>query len=170
MGAKNSATSTGNKQAPDNKPMHKCGECESYGSLKNSGKASRADGSRVWERDHIPAKATLFKRAKVLFNTMSADVYECAKGKIESRGMAIVIPRKSHRNFSKTCGSKNTKKQIRQDAKSKESMTAAVNRDTKALQAHLDDTDCGPAYADAVKELKKFDFDQMIRDAVNECK
>jgi hypothetical protein len=167
----NALTSTGNKQGPDNKPMHKCGEVGSYGGLKNSGKASRADGSRVWERDHIPAKATLFKRAKVMFNTMSADVYECAKGKIESRGMAIVIPRKSHRGFSETCGSKNTKKQIRQDAKSKESMTAAVKRDTKALQEHLtEDTDCGPAYAAAVKELKKFDFDQMIRDAVNECK
>ncbi|MDX8450955.1 hypothetical protein, partial [Mesorhizobium captivum] len=86
------------------------------------------------------------------------------------RGMAIVIPRKSHRNFSKTCGSKNTTTQIRQDAKSKESMTAAVNRDTKELQDHLNTTDCGPAYAAAVKELKKFDFDQMIRDAVNECK
>jgi hypothetical protein len=171
MGAKNSATTSGNKQGPDTKGMHKCGEVAGYGSLCNSGKANRADGSRVWERDHIPAKATLFRRAKVLFKTMSEAVYDCAKGKIESRGMAVVIPRTSHRNFSPTCGSNNDAAKIATDSKSKANMDAAVKRDTDAMQKHMDKDipQCAAAYAAAVEKIKDFDFDAMIKKAVKEC-
>ncbi|TJV46828.1 MAG: hypothetical protein E5Y16_02010 [Mesorhizobium sp.] len=168
MGAKNSATSTGNKQGPDNKPMHKCGEVGSYGSLCNSGKASRADGSRVWERDHVPAKGTLYARAVKRFGPFDPDVAKCVKGKVESRGMAIVIPRKVHRADSETCGSLN-KPLMKPDAETKQSMKDAIKRDTDAIQAALDDTECGPAYAAAVKELKEFPFEDMIKEAVKEC-
>src|SRR4051812_21550647 len=113
MGAKrrNAARASGNTQPSQNKSMHSCGEVASYGSLCNSGKASRTDGSRVWERDHIPAKATLLARAKTRFKTMTGEQIGCVKVKVEARGMAVVIPRKSHRGHSPTCGSKNTKPQ-----------------------------------------------------------
>ncbi|RWK52287.1 MULTISPECIES: hypothetical protein [Mesorhizobium] len=82
--------------------------------------------------------------------------------------MAIVIPRKVHRADSETCGNLN-KPLMKPDAETKKSMDAAIKRDTDAIQAALDDTECGAAYAAAVKELKEFDFEGMIKEAVKEC-
>ena len=87
------------------------------------------------------------------------------EGKLEGKGMTIAIPRASHRQFSPTCGSKNTPTQIENDAKD---LKGAAERDTAAMQAHLDatDLDCAKAYAEA---SKAHDVEQMIKDAADEC-
>lgn len=166
---KNSAATTGNKQAPTDKPMHKCGQCEPYGTLCNSGKASRADRSRVWERDHIPAKATLFRRALKLRKDMKPKHYACVKSKLEYRGMAVVIPRPAHRAASPTCGNLN-KSLMKDDASSAEKMQKAIDRDTAAMQVHLGETDCAEEYEKAAAKIKEHDVDKMVRETVDECK
>lgn len=131
-----------NAQSPQ-LPMHRCGQVASYGRLTRTGRATqnprgtgrkKRRGSRVWERDHVPSKAALFKRAEKMYGLKKPSaLYSCVTGKLEDRGMAIVIPRKTHRGFSKTCGKRNTKKLIKDDAATKASLDAAIKRDVAAI-------------------------------------
>jgi hypothetical protein len=178
----NASTVPGNQQSPNDKPMHKCGQEGSYGGLKNSGRASKNPekgkkrGARVWERDHVPSKAALFKRAEKLCGLRPGKtpaqkaLYDCVRGKLEYQGSAIVIPRKVHRGSSKTCGKRNTKKQIKDDAATKESLDAAIKRDTDAIIEALKGTECEQAYRDAAKQLKTgAEIDKMVKDAYADC-
>jgi uncharacterized Zn-binding protein involved in type VI secretion len=133
----NAATAPGNQQAPTTVVMLECGETGSYSKLQEKGAAPD------YERDHIPAKATLreaaFKRAKDAGKSLDDDQRKCIAKRVEARGITVAIPKTSHRGFSPTCGShKNTSAVIKTDADSPESLKAAVDRDIKAMQNHLD--------------------------------
>ena len=143
-----------------------CGEVGTYSEL-NKKAAKPVD----MERDHIPSKAALFERAKQIKSDMTTDEFKCVKGKLEGRGMAIAIPRSAHRGFSPTCGSKNDDAQIRGDGKSPESMKAAAERDTKAMQEHMDKDhkECAKAYEEAAKKVKEHDTEKMCEEAIAEC-
>lgn len=159
-----------NTQAPQ-KPDLSCGECGSYSKLQE--KRAKELG---FERDHVPSKAALreaaFQRAKPKRLTKAQKT--CIAGKVEARGITVAIPRSSHRNFSPTCGSKNNKAQLKQDAKNPKSLREAVERDLTAMQEHLrsresPDPACGKAYAAAAKEIKEHDNESMIKQAIKEC-
>lgn len=148
-----------------------CGECGSYTKLQE--KRAREPG---YERDHIPSKAALreaaFQRAKP--KRLSEAQKTCIAGKVEARGITVAIPKSSHRNFSPTCGSRNTEAQLAKDAKSPKSLAEAVDRDLKAMQKHLDskgspDPACAKAYRAAAKEMKEHDNEKMMKQAIKEC-
>jgi len=166
----NSGTMPGNQQPPTTKIMLECGESGSYSKLQQKGAAPD------YERDHVPSKAALrdsaFNRAKKAGKKLNGDQKDCIAKKVEARGITVAIPRSSHRNFSPTCGSRNTTTQLAQDAASPESLKAAVDRDTAAMQAHLDGPpkhDCADAYRAASAQIKAHDNEDMIKKAIKEC-
>ena len=144
------------------KPMLECGEVGTYGQLKK--KRAAPD----FERDHVPSKAALLQNAKNKAPGMTGAELKCVKNKLTSRGMAIAIPKSAHRGFSPTCGGRNTPAQISGDAKD---LSGAIDRDTAAMQSHLDATNpaCAAAYKEAVEKVKNHDNDSMIDNAINEC-
>lgn len=160
----NSATSPGEGQAPQKVDLT-CGECGSYTKLKE--KRAREPG---YERDHIPSKAALRDSAINRYKpkVMSKDQVKCVAGKVEARGITVAIPRGCHREFSPTCGSRNTEAQLAKDAKTPESLAAAVDRDLAAMPANLDPA-CKAAYAEAAKKIKEHDNEKMIEKAIDEC-
>jgi len=159
----NSATLPGNQQAPKPPlPMHECGQVDSYSKLKRTGRA-KPD----YERDHVPSKAALFARAKSTPPKMGAEQTKRVKKCVEARGIAIAIPKPSHRGFSPTCGSKNNATQIAGDASD---LNKAKDRDLTAMKEHLKGTDCEAAYKEAAKEVEEFDHEAMIKKCKNDCK
>lgn len=161
--------------ATGKKYVHECGEVGSYGTLCYD---KRTDGK--FERDHVPAKAQLFARAKKnkKYQGLGENGAACVIGTLEYRGLAIVIPIASHRGYSPTCGSRNTSSRIASDSKSPASMKKAINRDLREMQKHLDDKakngtqadkDCAAAYRKAARKARKQDPDKMIKKAVADC-
>ncbi len=160
----NSGTVPGNQQAPKpKKPWHKCGEVGGYGKQCRTG---RAKGK--WERDHVPSKAALKRaaekgRPKVTDPAAMKRVMAC----VEARGIAIVIPKRYHRKFSRTCGSKkNTPAQINNDAKD---LKKAAEKDLRAMTKALKGHSCEAAYKKAAKEVRKFDHKAMIKKCKKDC-
>lgn len=144
------------------KPMLECGECGSYTKLRK--KRAAPD----YERDHIPSKAAVLKAAKDKRPNMSKAEIKCVKRKVTARGITVALPKSSHRKFSPTCGGKNTKTQISDDAKD---LATARDRDIKDMQEHLDNTKspCAAAYREAAKKVKEHDNEKVIDDAIKEC-
>lgn len=119
-----------------------------------------------YERDHIPSKAALRDAAINRYKpkVMSKDQVKCVAGKVEARGITVAIPRGCHRDFSPTCGLRNTEAQLAKDAKTPESLAAAVDRDLAAMPANLDPA-CKAAYAEPAKKIKEHDNEKMIEKA-----
>jgi uncharacterized Zn-binding protein involved in type VI secretion len=143
-----------------------CGEVGTYAELKK-----KAAQPVNMERDHIPSKASLFSRAQQIKDDMTTAQFGCVKSKLEARGMAVAIPRTAHRGFSPTCGSKNNSAQITSDGSSAAKMSAAAERDTAAMQKHIDEAhpECSKAYGDAAKKIKENDNEKMVKQAIKEC-
>ena len=163
------ATMTGTKQADSDASANEnveCGEVGTYADLKKKA-AKPVD----MERDHVPSKASLFSRAKQIKEDMTEAQFGCVKTKLEARGMAVAIPRTAHRGFSPTCGSQNTASQIASDGSSRDAMSKAVDRDTSAMQEHIEDKhpDCSKAYEKAAKKIKEHDNEEMVNNAIDEC-
>ena len=159
----NTACLSGETQAPVVvKPMLECGECGSYSKLQK--KRAAPD----YERDHIPSKAAVLQAAKNKKPGMSKEELKCVKRKVSARGITVAIPKSAHRKFSPTCGGKNTKQQIANDAKD---LNKARDRDIDAMQEHLDATnpECAKAYKEAAEKVKEHDNDKVIKDAIKEC-
>jgi uncharacterized Zn-binding protein involved in type VI secretion len=163
----NSATMTGVVHSPGGPTVIKlkCGDCDSYKELK------KKKAKPKFERDHIPSKAALRDAAKNrhLPDTLSKKQLKCVAKKVEAGGITVAIPKMSHRKFSPTCGSRNTKAQLAKDAKSPKSMREAVDRDLAAMKKHLKGTDCEKAYNDAAKKIKAHDNEALIDKALKEC-
>jgi len=164
----NTVDATGEMHAPRDVPMLDCGEVGSYAELKKKKAAPK------YERDHVPSKAALrdaaYNRAKPPLN---GDQKKCVAKKVEKLGITVAIPKAAHRNFSPTCGSKNTVAQIIQDAATPESMKQAVDRDVEAMQKHLDGPpkdDCADAYREAAEKVKEHDNEAMMKKAIKECR
>ncbi|MFO1224546.1 MAG: DUF4150 domain-containing protein [Burkholderiaceae bacterium] len=146
-----------------------CGECDSYSKLQKKRAQAQNEGEQDFERDHIPAKATLRERAfKKAGPGITDSERDCIAGKVESRGIAVAIPKSAHRGFSPTCGNRN-KALIAHDSASKENMVAAVDRDLAAMKAHLKGTDCESAYDDAANKIKEHDNEKMMDQVIDEC-
>lgn len=166
----NAATTPGNQQAPTTKVMLDCGETGSYSKLKE--KRAAPD----FERDHVPSKAALrdaaYNRAAAAGISLNPTQMKCIANRVEDRGITVAIPKASHRNFSPTCGSNNTPARIAGDAATPDSMKAAVDRDTAAMQAHLDGPPkdpCADAYREAAKKVKAHDNEAMMKKAIKDC-
>jgi hypothetical protein len=142
-----------------------CGECGSYTKLKE--KRAAPD----YERDHIPSKAALRDAAINRYKPkkLSDTQRSCVAKKVEARGITVAIPKFSHRNFSPTCGSRNTEAQLKKDAENPKSMEDAVDRDIAEMKAHLKDGPCEKAYDEAAKKIKAHDNEKMMDDALTEC-
>jgi hypothetical protein len=61
--------------------------------------------------------------------------------------------------------------QIKSDGSSAAKMSAAADRDTAAMQEHIDKAhpECSKAYSDAAKKIKENDNEKMVNDAIDEC-
>jgi len=162
MNHKNTVSLGGAVHPPVPLPMHECGQVGSYSKLKREGKA-KPD----FERDHVPSKAALFAKAKKMRPKMDPDQAKRVKKCVEARGIAIVIPKSSHRNFSPTCGPKNNATQISSDA---DNLNKARDRDLEAMEEHLEKKACQSDYKKAAAKVKKFDHLAMIKKCRKDCK
>lgn len=162
------ATLTGVDQTESKKVKEnvECGEVGTYAQL--NGKAAQPVSM---ERDHIPSKASLLARAKKIKSDMTTDQIGCVARKTEAAGLAVAIPRTAHRGFSPTCGSRNDAARVNSDASSKAKMNDAVDRDTAAMQKHIDEAhpECSAAYAVAAQKMKEHDKEGMIKQAIKDC-
>jgi Domain of unknown function (DUF4150) len=145
-----------------------CGECDRYSKLQQKRAQAQEEGEVDFERDHIPAKATLRERAFKLAGRISEKQRNCIAAKVESRGIAVAIPKSAHRGFSPTCGNRN-KALMQDDASSADKLAAARDRDLVAMQAHLKGTDCEAAYDEAAEKIKAHDNEKMLDDIIEEC-
>ena len=168
-GSPANAADTGTVQATgtgSTKEDLECGEVGTYAELKKKN-AQKVD----MERDHVPSKAALAARARRMAPyKMNNAKKDCIKRETEKQGLAIAIPRGVHRGHSKTCGSRN-KPLIDADSKSAAKMKAAAERDTNAIQKHLDDTKhpCADAYRKAAEKVKSSN-ESMLKKIVAKCK
>jgi hypothetical protein len=161
----NSGTVPGNQQAPLVAVMLVCGECGTYRKLQE--KRAAPD----FERDHVPSKAALREAAVNRYKpkVLKEAQLKCVANRVEARGITVAIPKASHRNFSPTCGSRNTPQQLAGDAATPESLAAAVDRDLAEMQQHMKGTPCESAYDEAAKQIKAHDNEAMIKKALDEC-
>jgi hypothetical protein len=164
----NAAAGGGAKHSPTDKAMLKCGEVGSYSKL-NKKKAKRNKKEKAkFERDHVPAKATLKAAALRRAGKVTKKQRKCIAAKVERDGICIAIPRTMHRKYSRTCGSKN-KKLIKTDSKSKEAMADAVEKDLQDMEAAMKGTPCEAKYKEAADKVRKHDNDKVIKDAIAAC-
>jgi len=163
---KNTVNLSGNDEpGKAKKPKLECGEVGTYGSLQ------KKQAAPEFERDHIPSVAALVERAEQIEEGMNTNQVKCVKNKVKRRGMAVAIPKRAHREFSPTCGGKNTKDQIEADGAGKEGMAKACDRDTSEMQRHLNEEnpECAEAYRNAANQIKEHDHEGMVRKAIKEC-
>ncbi|OOS08342.1 hypothetical protein SAMN02745664_11655 [Moraxella cuniculi DSM 21768] len=136
------------------KPKLKCGQSGTYKDLKKS------TGDNKYDRDHIPSKAALKKRAAELKGDELTK--EEAKA-IDDAGWTIAIPKQAHKDASPTYGNKN-KNLIQKDAND---LAGAAQRDIKAMRDKIGkyDKGCAKKYrTETNKILKKTnaDYDRML--------
>ena len=135
----------------------KCGEKGKYGDLK------KKTGDGKFDRDHIPSKAALKKRAEEL----KGDRLTAAEQKaIDNAGEAIAIPRQAHIDISPTYGQTGASA-----AKDASDLAGAAKRDIEAMLDKIDEYDedggCKDAYKKAASGILKktnADFDKILGD------
>ena len=152
----------GGKDKKTKKKM-KCGEHGKYGDLK------KKTGDGKFDRDHIPSKAALKKRAEAL---LGRELKESEKKAIDTAGDAIAIPRQAHIDVSPTYGQSATGA-----AKDAGDLASAAKRDIKAMLDKIDEYDedggCKDAYKKASAEILRktnADYDKMLADVVKGVK
>jgi hypothetical protein len=126
-----------------------CGEIGKYGEQK------KRSGDNKYDRDHVPSKAALIKKAEQLANKRDGDKLTSAQIKaIENLADVIVIPKATHKNASPTYGGKNTAERIRSDA---DDLSSAMERDLDSVLADLEkrDKECAKAYRRAAQKLRE---------------
>jgi hypothetical protein len=144
-------------------PWLKCGEVGTYSKLNEK----RAEPK--FERDHVPSKAAMNHAAqnKPKMKGVSARRRQCVEDRLESRALTIAIPHGLHRDHSRTCGTRNTKKQVRSDAKS---LDKAAAKDLRKLQKQLKGTACEEPYREAAKQVRAQDHNKLINEVIDACK
>lgn len=149
---------------PKRKPKKKlkCGEYGQYGDLK------KKTGDNLFDRDHIPSKAALKKRAEELGGERLSESQAKA---IENWGNAIAIPRQAHIDVSPTYGQ--TAKAAALDAKD---LAGSARRDVEAMLGKIDqydaDGNCKKQYQKAAKRVLKDNdwFDGNLLDLISKNK
>ena len=154
----NSLTSS-EKQTPSEKPKLKCGEVGTYAQLKK--KRAAPD----FERDHVPSAAAMFKAAMNDYPNLNANRRACVKRRLKEQALTIAIPKGVHRQHSRTCGGKNTQKQIEDHA---DDLDDAAKGDTKDVQNKIDAA-CADAYKKAAEQVCAQDHKGLIDKVVAGC-
>lgn len=140
----------------------KCGEYGRYGDLK------KKTGDGKFDRDHIPSKEALKKRARALNkgNKLSADQLKA----IEDWGGSIAIPRKAHSDISPTYGGRNANL----SGPDANDLAGAARRDVEAMLKEIDKYDkdggCKKAYQKAAKRVLRMnnsEFDQALKKIID---
>ncbi|KAI1695674.1 DNase CdiA [Ditylenchus destructor] len=130
----------------------KCGEYGKYGDLK------KKTGDGKFDRDHIPSKAALKKRAAELLNRKLKPAEERA---IDNAAAAIAIPRQAHIDISPPHGQSPL-----EAAKDAKDLAGSARRDVEAMLGKIDEYDadggCKKAYQKAAGRILRMsnkDFD-----------
>jgi hypothetical protein len=148
----------------------KCGEVGEYGDQKDR------SGNNQFDRDHIPSKAALKERARLLKGKALSD--EQAKA-IEDGALSIVIPKPAHQQVSPTYGGRNSDL-IAEDAGGKppkpSNLQEAADRDTKAMEKEIEghsDADCAKKYKAAAKKVRSVtseEYDAFLKNILKTVK
>lgn len=120
--------------------------------------------------DHVPSGAALKQAAERylkqlgVHGDLSQKQLESVLNRVYNNAKTITVPEDVHKE-GRTWGPKNTSAQSNADSKD---LKGAFRKDAEAIQKSMDTKDhgCSEKYAEAVKELEKFDFDQYVKDAV----
>ena len=149
------------KRTRPKKKQLKPGEKGSYEDLK------KKTGKGKLDRDHIPSKAALLKRARTLKRSR---LTKAQKKRIIDEADTVAVPKKVHQK-GPTYGGKNTKKKIGTDAGDLE--TAAA-RDADAMVAnakkHYGKDRVPESITDAADELRETtneEYDEWLRSIIN---
>jgi uncharacterized Zn-binding protein involved in type VI secretion len=169
--AKKAETASGTGKGKDGvkvkgKKKLKCGEYGKYGDLK------KKTGDGKFDRDHIPSKAALKKRATSLLGK-DRRLSPARQKAIEDWGDSIAIPRQAHIDISPTYGARNLELAPR-DA---QDLSGAARRDVETMLKQIDEYDadggCKKAYQKAAKRILRMsneDFDRALLDILKKVK
>jgi len=147
------------------KPHRDCGKVSKYSN------APKKLGKR--NADHVPSGGALkaaavdrLRRLNVL-NKLTPKQRASILNSVYNNAQTITIPEDVHK-AGRTYGNKN-KPLIKGDSKD---LKGAFKKDTKAIEKEMDKVDhgCSKKYKEAVKQLSKVDFDQYVKDAVENHK
>lgn len=143
------------------KPHKDCGKVSKY---KNAPKKLGELNA-----DHIPSGAALKEAATRklkemgVWDELSAKAKESVLNSVYSNAPTITVPQDVHKE-GRTYGSKN-KPLFKDDSKD---LKGAFEKDAAAIQKSMDmkDHGCSEAYAKGVEELRKFDYQKYVEEAV----
>jgi hypothetical protein len=160
--AKNEGTDGTKVNPKTQKPHPDCGKVSYY----------RAAPKKLGElnADHVPSGAALKAAAEKymkqlgVFDDLTPKQLESVLNRVYNNAKTITVPEDVHKE-GRTWGSKNNSTQVASDSKD---LKSAFRKDADAIQKSMDTKDhgCSEKYAEAVKELEKFDFDQYVKDMV----
>lgn len=160
--ASNNQKASGKKQKDSKsqpKKNLKCGDNGTYKDLK------KTTGENKYDRDHIPSKASLKKRAVQLNRDRKLTSKQATA--IEDAGLAISIPKKAHKEVSPTYGRKNnTSTRITEDAGD---LAKAAQRDIDAMEKEIDkyEPGCKKFYQKAARKILAMtnaDYDKLLKE------
>ncbi|WP_416762575.1 hypothetical protein ACNI65_09365 [Roseateles sp. So40a] len=161
--AKNEGSDGAKVNPKTQKPHPDCGKVSYY----------RAAPKKLGElnADHVPSGAALkaaaeqYLKESGLLRKLSSKQLESVLNRVYNNAKTITVPEDVHKE-GRTWGPKNNAGQVSGDSKD---LKGAFRKDAAAIQKSMDTKDhgCSEKYAEAVKELEKFDFDQYVKDAVS---
>jgi hypothetical protein len=141
----------------------KCGEYGRYGPLK------KKTGGGKFDRDHIPSKAALKKRAEEL---VGRELSPSEAKRIDAASEAIAIPREAHINVSPTHGQ--SAAQATQDAKN---LAGSARHAIEAMLEKIDEYDpsggCKKNYkraAGRILRMSNDDYDKFLINVITNLK
>ena len=137
----------------------KCGELGQYGDQQ------KVSGKGKSDRDHVPAKSSLLKRAEQL--NEGVELEPCQKSAIVKGALSIVIPKAVHEQFSETYGGRATPEEDADD------LQGAAKSNLKEIQnsGELDEA-CLAAYKKAANKIKKItnkQYDDWLEEMLASC-
>ena len=162
----NNQKPSGKKQTDGKSKPKKKLECGDFGTFRELKKIT-AEGK--FDRDHIPAKAALWARARELNNNLP--LTEKQTYQIEYSSLAIAIPQQAHIDFSPT-HSENNPVNISRDAKN---LAKAARRDIRAMLRRISryDRKCKKVYFKASRKIIKMtnkDYDKFLQEILDNPK
>lgn len=161
--AKNEGSDGAKVKPKTQKPHPDCGKVSYY----------RVAPKKLGELDagHVPSGAALKAAAEKylqqlgVLDDLTPKQLESVLNRVHNNAKTITVPVDVHKE-GRTWGPKNTSGQIATDSKD---LKSAFRKDAQAIQKSMDTKDhgCSEKYAEAVKELENFDFDQYVKNMVN---
>jgi RHS repeat-associated protein len=154
------AKAGGKKRSGPKKKQLKPGERGSYKDLK------KKTGKGKMDRDHIPSKAALIKRAEKIKGDIPLTPKQ--RNRIIEESETVAVPKQIHKE-GPTYGSKNTPPQIKKDAANLEE---AARRDADAMlknaKKHYPDGKVPQEIKDSAKAIKKTqkEYDDFLKSIV----